>query len=185
MDQVRKGRDYYLIVTTPSGLYRYFINDVVKVTGFLRGTPLLKFVQKGKGVTNITGEKLYEAQVLQAVREAMASMARAARFVMMLADEEARGYRLYVEPEPGVALDAAAFGKAVDARLASLNVEYQAKRESERLAPLVAHWLRADTGEAYKLHCVKQGQREGQFKMVSLDYRGKFTFDLDAQSESA
>jgi hypothetical protein len=185
LDQLRKGRNYYLIVTTPSGLYRYFINDVVKVTGFLHATPLLKFVQKGKGVTNITGEKLYEAQVLQAVREAMTSMGGAARFVMMLADEEARGYRLYVEPDAGAALDAAAFAKAVDARLACLNVEYQAKRESERLAPLVAHWLRADTGEAYKLHCVKRGQREGQFKMVALDYRRKFTFDLDAQSESA
>jgi sterol desaturase/sphingolipid hydroxylase (fatty acid hydroxylase superfamily) len=185
LGEVRKGRDYYLIVTTPSGLYRYFINDVVKVTGFLHGTPLLKFVQKGKGVTNITGEKLYEAQVLQAVRESMASLGRDARFVMMLADEDARGYRLYVEPGPGVALDAGAFARAVDARLAVLNVEYQAKRESERLAPLEARWLRSDTGEGFKLHCVKQGQREGQFKMVSLDYRKKFTFDLDAHSEPA
>jgi len=27
---------------------------------------------------------------------------------------------------------------------------------------------------------VRRGQREGQFKMVSLDYRRKFSFDLDA-----
>jgi sterol desaturase/sphingolipid hydroxylase (fatty acid hydroxylase superfamily) len=182
LGQVRKGREYYLIATTPSGLYRYFINDVVKVTAFLHATPLLKFVQKGKGVTNITGEKLYEAQVLQAVRESMAGMGRTARFVMMLADEEARRYRLYVEPDPGSALDAAAFADAIDARLAALNVEYQAKRESERLAPIEARWLAPETGEAYKQHCVKQGQREGQFKMVSLDYRRKFAFDLDAHA---
>ena len=68
---MRKGLDYYIIVTTPSGLYRYFINDVVRVTGFLHAAPLLKFMQKGKGVTNITGEKLYEAQVLAAVSGAM------------------------------------------------------------------------------------------------------------------
>jgi sterol desaturase/sphingolipid hydroxylase (fatty acid hydroxylase superfamily) len=182
LDGVRKGRDYYLIVTTPSGLYRYFINDVVMVTGFLHNTPLLKFVQKGKGVTNITGEKLYEAQVLQAVRESIAAMGRNARFVMMLADEDARCYRLYVEPDPGQALDAAAFAQATDARLAKLNVEYQAKRESERLGPIEALWLAPEAGEAYKLHCVKQGQREGQFKMVSLDYRRKFAFDLDAHA---
>lgn len=182
LDEVQKGRDYYLIVTTPSGLYRYFINDIVKVTGFLHATPLLKFVQKGKGVTNITGEKLYEAQVLQAVRESMAAMGRTARFVMMLADEQARCYRLYVEPDPGPGLDCAALALATDARLAKLNVEYQAKRESERLAPIAARWLAPETGEAYKQHCVKQGQREGQFKMVSLDYRSKFTFDLDARA---
>lgn len=182
LGEVCKGRDYYLIVTTPSGLYRYFINDVVKVTGFLHATPLLQFVQKGKGVTNITGEKLYEAQVLQAVREAMARMGRGARFVMMLADEQARGYRLYVEAEPGSALDAARLARDTDERLAELNVEYQAKRESERLAPLEARWLAPETGEAYKQHCVSQGQREGQFKMVALDYRAKFAFDLDAHA---
>jgi hypothetical protein len=183
LDRIRKGRDYYLIVTTPSGLYRYFINDVVKVTGFLRATPLLQFVQKGKGVTNITGEKLYEAQALQAVRDAMAAAGRTARFVMMLADEEACLYRLYAEAEPGPALDAAAFAHAVDARLAAINLEYAAKRESNRLAVLQARWLRSGAGEAFKQHCVVLGQREGQFKMVSLEYRRKFTFDLDAHTE--
>jgi hypothetical protein len=98
----------------------------------------------------------------------------------MLADEDARRYRLYVEPDPGPALDAAAVAAATDTRLAELNIEYQAKRESERLAPIEARCLAAETGEAYKRHCVRQGQREGQFKMVSLDYRRRFAFDLDA-----
>jgi hypothetical protein len=182
LDKVRKGREYYLVVTTPSGLYRYFINDIVRVTGFWRAIPLLKFVQKGKGVTNITGEKLYEAQVLQAVREALAAMGGAARFVMMLADEQERRYRLYVEPESLSGHDAALLARETDRRLAALNVEYQAKRESERLAPLEAKWLSPETGEAFKQHCVRQGQREGQFKMVALEYRGKFAFDLDAHA---
>ncbi len=180
LDGVRKGREYYLVVTTPSGLYRYFINDIVKVTGFLHGVPLLMFMQKGKGVTSITGEKLYEAQVLQAVRESLATTGNTARFVMMLADEERRGYRLYVEPETGPPVDESVLARATDERLAELNVEYQAKRESDRLAPLHVYTLDSGTGEAYKQHCVRQGQREGQFKMVSLDYRRRFAFDLDA-----
>ena len=184
LDRVRKGVDYYLIVTTPSGLYRYFINDLVRVMGFLYKAPLLKFLQKGKGVTNITGEKLYEAQVLAAVGAAMADVGRAARFVMMLADEEQCRYRLYVEAEPGPKPEAARFGEAVDAKLKGLNVEYMAKRESERLGPLSAAWLAAETGEAYKQFCVKQGQREGQFKTVALAYRKGFAFDLEAFAES-
>ena len=184
LDRVERNRDYCLVVTTPSGLYRYFINDVVRVTGFLGSTPLLRFVQKGKGVTNITGEKLYEAQVLDAVRAAMAAMGRDARFVMALADEESRGYRLYVEPDAGPRAPAPALAQAVDARLAQLNVEYQAKRESERLAPLQAFWVAPATGEAFKQHCVARGQREGQFKMVSIEYRSKFAFDLDAHAEA-
>jgi hypothetical protein len=180
LDRLCKGMDYYIIATTPSGLYRYFINDVVRVTGFLHATPLLKFRQKGKGVTNITGEKLYESQVLAAVAGAMVVTGRHPRFVMMLADEEARGYRLYVEPDGTAACRAGELAVDVDRRLCQLNIEYESKRDSGRLAPLRAAWLRHDTGEAYKRSCVTQGQREGQFKSVALAYRSSFPFDLEA-----
>jgi sterol desaturase/sphingolipid hydroxylase (fatty acid hydroxylase superfamily) len=180
LDGVRKGVDYYIIVTTPSGLYRYFINDVVRVTGRYHATPLLKFMQKGKGVTNITGEKLYESQVLAAVAEAMETLKLKARFVMMLADEEARGYRLYVEPDRVPAAHAEQLAAEVDVRLRRLNIEYDGKRDSNRLAAPGAVWLRPETGEAYKRYCVGQGQREGQFKCVAIAYRKSFSFDLDA-----
>ena len=142
LDRLHKGTDYYIIVTTPAGLYRYFINDIVRVTGFLHATPLLKFMQKGKGVTSITGEKLYESQVLAAVDGAMAQFGLNARFVMMLADEEARGYRLYVEPDPAPAVESARLAEEVDERLRKLNVEYECKRGGERLARPRATWLR-------------------------------------------
>jgi len=180
LDRLRRGLDYYIVVTTPSGLYRYFINDVVRVTGFFHAVPLLKFMQKGKGVTNITGEKLYESQVLTAVSGAMTQLGVNARFVMMLADEEARGYRLYVEPDSAPGAPAERLAEEVDARLRKLNIEYEGKRESERLAAPRAAWLRPETGEAYKRRCVAQGQREGQFKCAALAYRRSFGFDLDA-----
>jgi sterol desaturase/sphingolipid hydroxylase (fatty acid hydroxylase superfamily) len=182
LDRIRKGVDYYIIVTTPSGLYRYFINDLVRVTGRLHSTPLLKFLQKGKGVTNITGEKLYESQVLAAVREAMAEMGRDPQFVMMLADEEGQRYRLYVESAAATGPDAEHLAAAVDGRLRALNVEYDAKRESGRLGAPVARWLVSGSGDAYKRFCVQRGQREGQFKMTALAYQKDFAFDLDACS---
>jgi len=180
LDRVRKGLEYYVIVTTPSGLYRYFINDLVRVTGFLRRMPLLRFVQKGKGVTSITGEKLYESQVLAAVRRVMEDAGRAVRFVMMLADEQTHAYRLYVEPDEGPRPSAEELARQVDRQLQSLNVEFHAKRESARLAPLSAAWLAAGTEEAVKAFAVGRGQREGQFKVVALAYRSGFDFDLDA-----
>jgi len=180
LDQLRKGVDYYIIVTTPSGLYRYFINDLVRVTGFLHATPLLRFQQKGKGVTNITGEKLYESQVLRAVDAAMSELGAASRFVMMLADEVERRYELYVEVEGGTAVDAQALATSVDRKLGELNIEYRAKRESTRLGDLGVGLLRPQTGEAFKQHCVDSGQREGQFKAIALAYRKDFRFAIDA-----
>ena len=179
LDRIRKGVDYYIIVTTPSGLYRYFINDLVRVTGFLHRMPLLRFVQKGRGVTSITGEKLYECQVLEAVQSAMTELGCALHFVVMLADEEARAYRLYVEPEGGAPIPAEGLADSVDAKLARLNLEYRAKRESRRLGPIDAHWLRPHAGEAYKQFCVANGQRDGQFKPLALAYRRGIGFDFE------
>ena len=51
------GRPGYIIVTTASGLYRYFMNDLVEVSGVFRQTLLISFVQKGKGETNSTGRE--------------------------------------------------------------------------------------------------------------------------------
>ena len=183
LDRLRRGVPYYVIVTTPSGLYRYFINDLVVVRGFFHQTPLLKFLQKGRGVTNITGEKLYETQILTAVKAAVAEMGRSIRFVMMLADEEAARYLLYVEPDFGPRANAVAFGDLVDVKLQEINIEYAAKRESARLNPLIAAWLAPETGEVYKQFCVQHGQREGQFKTVALAYRNGFVFDLESRVE--
>lgn len=179
LDEVRKGGLYYVIVTTPSGLYRYFINDLVEVTGVLHRTPLLRFVQKGKGVTSITGEKLYESQVLAAVSSAMQILGRQAHFLMMLADETQARYRLYVEAGDIETLPSAdTLASLVDAKLAALNLEYQAKRESLRLGDISVHWLLPGTGDAYKRHCVAQGQREGQFKTIAVAYLKDFPFDF-------
>ncbi len=183
LDRVRKGVDYYVVVTTPSGLYRYFMNDLVRVRGFFYRTPLLKFLQKGKGATNITGEKLYETQVLSALRSTLAECGRSANFVMMLADEAANCYRLYVEPDLGPKPTTKQLSDAMDQALGALNIEYAGKRESQRLGPVVALWVQAGTGDAYKDFCVAQGQREGQFKTVALNYRKDFVFDLDARAE--
>ncbi len=183
LGSLRKGPDYYVIVTTPSGLYRYFINDLVRVSGFFRRMPLLKFMQKGKGVTSITGEKLYEAQVLAAVSRVLGAFGRTPRFVMMLADEVARSYRLYVETDAGDKPAAHRLAELVDAQLRSTNIEFDAKRESGRLGALEAAWLAPGTEQAYKQASVQQGQREAQFKVVALAYRQKFAFDLDAHVE--
>ena len=48
------------------------MNDLLEVTGWFRRAPLLRFLQKGKGVTSLTGEKLYEAQAIDAVRDSAA-----------------------------------------------------------------------------------------------------------------
>lgn len=179
IDELEAGREYYILVTTGSGLYRYFMNDIVRVTGFYRKTPTLKFVQKGKGVTNITGEKVYEGQVMEAVRRTEESLQFSSVFYLMLADEKAGGYALYLEPHSlpkGREGDIAA---AIDVHLGQLNIEYGAKRASSRLAPLDVRLLAGGSADDYKRYCLSNGQREGQFKPVTLQYKSEIAFPLD------
>ncbi len=176
LDQIEQGKEYYIIPTTSSGLYRYFMNDIVRVTGSFRATPTLEFVQKGKGVTNITGEKLYESQVIAAVRASEEETGQVSEFFIMLADADAAVYRLVVECDTLTEAWRSRMLGAVERRLGELNVEYAAKRASGRLQPLELVPVRPGTGERYKQHCVRQGQREGQFKIIALLYQSACAF---------
>ena len=178
LDELVEGGEYYIIVTNISGLYRYFMNDIVRVTGRYRKTPLLRFVQKGQGSTSITGEKLHEDQVLQALARAEQAFGFSTRFVMTLADELNPGYRMCLESAQLTDVRLDELGAWLDDTLAELNIEYRNKRDSERLRPLVALRLSAGAGEAYKAHRLAQGQREGQYKYLVLQYQKDFDFDL-------
>lgn len=178
LEALELGREYYVFVTTVDGLYRYDMNDILRVTGFIGRTPTLAFVQKGKGVTSITGEKLHEAQVLAAVDGTLAERRCVPGFFLLLADAEAAGYTLLLEGPATADWRDSDVAAAVDARLAAANVEYASKRRSGRLAPLRLRRLRPGAGDAYRTHCVAAGQRDAQFKYLHLQYADAVGFDF-------
>jgi hypothetical protein len=177
LGQLEVGRRYYVLFTTIAGLYRYFMNDIVEVTGSFRETPLLRFVQKGRGVTSLTGEKLYEAQVIEAVQGVAAAHGLTALFFVLVADEQRSVYQLYVEIDAnGTWPGGDGIGGAVDARLGELNIEYQSKRASGRLGQVEVFCLQSGTADAYRSAAVRAGQRESQFKPAVLQYRKDLVF---------
>jgi len=168
VEDLQDGARYYIVVTTSGGLYRYFMNDIVEVSGRFHNTPCIRFVQKGTGVTNITGEKLHESQVIEAVQSAEKELGRASVFFVMLADAQQSRYRLFIEWPDAAPRQVDSLRDAVERELYAQNIEYAQKRESGRLQRLEAATLGAATGHAYKRHYVERGQREIQFKIVAL-----------------
>lgn len=181
LEQLQEGRDYYVIVTTASGLYRYDMSDIVRVTGFVESTPTLVLVQKGKGITSITGEKLHEGQAINAVTSALGQRGLAPDFFIMLADIDRAGYTLYLEAADGAAGPPSGPDLAgeIDDRLCDLNIEYKSKRASRRLDPLTVKPLLPGTGDAFRRQRVADGQRDVQFKFVHLQYRHECSFDFE------
>jgi hypothetical protein len=183
LNELEDGRDYYVFVTTPDGLYRYDMNDIVRVTGRVNQTPGLEFIQKGKGVTSITGEKLYETQVLDAVMAEMSDRGLRAAFFIMLADQQNAAYTLFLEAPTENSQSLSLLSDKLDSRLQASNMEYESKRVSGRLAPLTVRLLRRGTGDAYRTSRVAQGQRDAQFKYLHLQYAGDCGFDFNAFTE--
>ncbi len=179
LDELIPGEQYYIIVTTANGLYRYFMNDIVRVDGFFKRTPLIRFVRKGKGVTNITGEKLCENQVIEALDRAQKDTGVSMVFFMALADAKAARYQLFFEPDNAARFSLEALTSRIDAALRALNIEYDQKRASARLGRIEVLQLRAGTHEAHKRFCLSHGQREGQFKPVVLQDKDDLRFPIN------
>jgi sterol desaturase/sphingolipid hydroxylase (fatty acid hydroxylase superfamily) len=180
LHQLEYGESYYVFVTTSAGLYRYNMNDIVTVGGEFFTTPTLIFSQKGKGITNITGEKIYESQLIEAMNATKANFEIELCFYQALAYETEMKYRIYIELTNGGYLDTNAVGAYVDSQFQEANMEYETKRASGRLSELEVVQLKPGTGEAYKLHCLAAGQRESQFKPLILQYKKDFSFDIMA-----
>ena len=180
LDQLEAGQDYYIFITTRSGLFRYQMDDIVRVTDWYHKTPLLCFIQKGAGITSITGEKLYENQVLTAMQAVCGEWKREIPFFLLLADRDNAGYEVYLESD----MANETFAKRLDQKLANINMEYEAKRDSGRLEALKVFALKPATGEAYKQYLIQAGQREGQYKPVLLQYKDELAFPIKDYLES-
>lgn len=180
LHELREGGDYHVIVTTAAGLLRYHMNDVVRATPRIRETPTLVFVRKGRGVTNITGEKLSEDQVHLAMAATADEFGVDSTFFVVLADVRASGYRAFAELD-GPVVDPGAFASTLDRKLCDLNIEYSSKRQSGRLRPLQFRRLRAGSAGAYHRHCVDaKRQREAQSKVLALQTADECDFDFEA-----
>ena len=140
------------------------MNDIIEVTGFKKKTPLICFVQKGKGVTNITGEKLAEQQLMTAVEELNAEFNLNVPFYLSLTLVNKSCYELYIESE----LDVDNYTLLLDKKLQKLNSEYASKRASGRLNQIIIKQVQSGTGDAYKEHGLSKGLRESQFKYLLL-----------------
>jgi hypothetical protein len=167
--ELEVGRRYFVHVTTLSGLYRYDMNDVIEVVGRFHDAPVIRFLFKGKGITSLQGEKLSEQQLIEAVGRGARRAGLEHDFFVAYADAQRGGYTLYVELTGAASrADRERLAVAVDRALCEVNVEYDAKRASERLKPLTVVPLRADSFAEYRKLRLAEGAHEGQLKWLNL-----------------
>jgi hypothetical protein len=102
--QLELDNEYRVVVTTSGGLYRYQLNDQVRVVGFYQQLPLLQFVGKADDTMDLVGEKLSAVYLQRVITEVFdefgvqpafveicARSQENARYVLRLADDALAG----------------------------------------------------------------------------------------------
>ncbi|KDP44447.1 hypothetical protein JCGZ_16280 [Jatropha curcas] len=67
---VEVGKEYEFVITTYSGLYRYRVGDILRVTGFHNSAPQFQFVRRKNVLLSIDSDKTDEAELQNAVENA-------------------------------------------------------------------------------------------------------------------
>ena len=166
---VKTGVDYVLLLTTPAGLVRYVIGDVVRFTS--TEPPRLVYVGRTKLQLSAFGEHVIEKEVTESLTLVcrrkgwtIVNFHVAPIFVNSLTGQNRGRHEWWVELKPGTTSTPTGPQMALelDAELQRLNDDYEAKRKGGGLeAPVVRlvmpgvfeHWLRY------------QGKWGGQHKM--------------------
>jgi hypothetical protein len=133
-----EGQNYFIVLTTAGGLYRYNIHDLVRCVGFQGEAPVLEFLNKGAHFSSLTGEKLSEHQVIAAVQAAqLETDLRLKSYLLLPAWGEPPYYSLLVESSDLPTAPAASqLAQAVEDQLRRHNLEYANRRDTLRLGPV-------------------------------------------------
>lgn len=169
-NELEVGEEYYIILTTYGGLYRYNIDDIVKVTGFFNSTPIIEFKQKGSIVSSVTGEKVYESHINDAVIKAAEMIGANLQFFSAFVEwEVAPRYAFLVEIANDLTMEnKKELLKNIESELIKINMEYETKRQSQRLDHPTLKIVPRGTFEEYRSRKVAEGSHDGQFKMPKL-----------------
>jgi hypothetical protein len=185
-DELEVGGRYFIYVTTLGGLYRYDMNDIIEVTDMYERTPMIRFIQKGKGVVSFTGEKLYETQVLRAVQEAFSTVSGGHEFIAAVGElkgDRPRYVFLVEFDQPPADGEGQALIERVERSLCAANIEYDGKRESGRIDPPVLRVVRSGESGRYRKRMVERGRIDAQFKVLRLTSDASFAEEFEFDRE--
>ena len=169
------GKEYELVITNWSGLYRYRTNDIIKITDYYGTLPVLRFLFRRDQLINIAGEKADTAMLQTAVSELEKELSVPLERFCFAADYETLPgrYLCFIEVrEEGLGdradagPDSKEAGKALDEILAGLNPDYEDLRYNLKQIgePEVIFIKRDSITELQK----RLGKLEGQRKPLRI-----------------
>jgi hypothetical protein len=158
IDELEDGATYEVVVTTGGGLWRYRLGDLVRIDGFARRTPCLRFIGRSGVSCDLVGEKLDEGFVSSCIAQVLDN----ASFALLAPNsDDSIGYTLFADApmdrEVLLRLDAAL----------SVNPQWRLARRLQQLAPLRGRQVSPKAQRIWLEH--RAGHCIGAVKPSSLD----------------
>jgi hypothetical protein len=131
--------------------------------------PVIAFLNKGKHISSLTGEKLTEFQVCEAMKNI--GIIKGEEYTLVPCwDNHMPYYSLVVEEKSLESVNTEDLCNRLDSELKILNMEYKAKRDSRRLGYIRFMSAPLNTFSRIKKDTIEsRGGRIEQYKQVHLD----------------
>lgn len=170
INELQPGKPYAMLLTSPGGLYRYNINDIVEVEGWYSATPVVKFLRKGRDMANITGEKVHVNHLIEAMNQLRSAYSFVSPHFRAVPNIQESRYDLYMEMCSGISPEFVrdTLIPGIDRALSSMNIEYKEKRRSKRLRPPCVYLVREGWEQSDRRRFAESRAREAQYKWQIL-----------------
>jgi hypothetical protein len=164
-EDLEEGKRYSPVFSAENGFLRYHLRDVVRCTGRLHRTPLVRFEGKLDRTSDLCGEKVTEAQAVHALAHARATTGVEPKLAMLLPVPTPQPH--YVLLSEGAIDRGAAFVAAVEAYLATGH-HYAYARGLGQLGPI--RLVTAEKiWERYAAAAAREGRKAGDLKPTALE----------------
>ncbi len=159
IEELEVGKRYEILLTNFSGLYRYRLNDVVKITGFCGEAPVMEVCFRQNQAINIAGEKMDMQTVSMAAEQFAAACGFRMTECSLCADPQhiPGRYLCFYETDRVVERNAEA-DQILDGQLRQINEDYEDLRNLGLIVPAAALQVQRGTHEA----CKKQFQSDNR-----------------------
>ncbi len=185
MWELKSGEKYKVVITASNGLYRYDINDIVEVTDFYDRTPCIRFLHKGGNVISVTGEKVTESHIISVLSRLISRTGiLLSGFTVTVSLGDTPSYVLAVEPQlPLGSEQKEIIVREFDTLLREANIEYDAKRKSQRLGRPELIVLKRGFFERYRSDQIARGAPDAHLKPPHLTIRKEIVELLYSEKE--
>ncbi|MBR2824175.1 MAG: GH3 auxin-responsive promoter family protein [Clostridia bacterium] len=184
IEDLEVGEEYELVMTNLSGLYRYRIQDVVRVTGFYNEAPMLQFIYRMNQIISIAGEKTNEEALDWSIAQFIKETGLIVHDYSIYAELESKPghYVILMEPDHIVPReDIPRYRDVIEARLMQANPSFGEKIRTGRLGPSELVFVQQQSYQLYREMMMYRGVSVNQIKpvrVIDTPFKEKFFFGL-------